>query len=63
MARDRIVYFMTAAASEIKVLSASTSHVHVVNLAMGSSTSGRSIVDGESPDTVEFEIDRFRLSN
>jgi len=61
-ARDRIVYFIDRKpVSEIKVPSGFHDPMYmIVNLAMGSKYfQGVGIVDGESPDTVEFEIDRI----
>src|SRR6266481_1101717 len=61
-ARDRIVYFIDRKpVSEIKVPVGFDDPMYmIVNLAMGSKFfQGVGIVDGESPDTVEFEIDRI----
>src|SRR6266487_442102 len=61
-ARDRIVYFIDRKpVSEIKVPVGFHDPMYmIVNLAMGSKFfKGVGIVDGESPDTVEFEIDRI----
>jgi beta-glucanase (GH16 family) len=61
-ARDRIVYFIDRKpVSEIKVPVGFHDPMYmIVNLAMGSKYfQGVGIVDGESPDTVEFEIDRI----
>ena len=59
---DRIIYFIDRKPmSEIKVPTGFDDPMYmIVNLAMGAKYfEGVGFVDGESPDTVEFEIDRI----
>jgi beta-glucanase (GH16 family) len=62
--RDRIVYFIDReAVSEIKVPVGFEDPMYmIVNLAMGAKDfPGVGFIDGESPDTVAFEIDRISV--
>jgi beta-glucanase (GH16 family) len=63
-ARDRVIYFIDRKpVSDIKVPIGFDDPMYmIVNLAMGSKYfKGVGFVDGESPDTVEFQIDRISV--
>src|SRR5262249_13116622 len=60
--RDRVVYFLDRkAVSEIKAPATFENPMYmIVNLAMGSKDfGGAGFVDAQSPDKVEFQIDRI----